>query len=109
MVSRNITYIAMQIVMPLHTPQLNTHQFTVSYMISTLSKGELLTVEHHRMSTLCQLSTQSNNRYISSSNKGLTKVRQRQNWSCCQLHFQQLNCFPLSITLNKLMLARQQV
>ena len=52
MISVYITYIAMQVVTPLHTPQVHTHKFTVCHMIPTLSGGELFAVERHRASTL---------------------------------------------------------
>ena len=85
MISVYVTYIAMQVVTPLHTPQIHTHQFTVCYMVSTFSGGELFTVERHRTSTLCKLSTHSDNRCISGDIKRLAEVRQRQDWRCSQL------------------------
>ena len=85
MISVYVTYIAMQVVMPLHTPQMHTHQFMVCYVVPTFSRGELVTVERHRMSTLCKLSTHSDNRCISGSIKRLAEVRQRQDWRCSQL------------------------
>ena len=85
MISVYVTYIAMQVVTPLHTPQIHTHQFTVCYMVPTFSGGELFTVERHRTSTLCKLSTHSDNRCISGNIKRLAEVRQRQDWRCSQL------------------------
>ena len=68
-----MTYIAMQVIPLLHAPQVDTYKLTVSYMISTLSWGEFLAVEHHRESMLGQLSTYSNNRCISGYIKGCSK------------------------------------
>ena len=82
MVSVDIMYVAMQLVLLVHTPQIHIHKFTVNHMIPTLSGGELLATDVHQMSMLCQLSTHSNKRCISSNIKWLTKVRQHQNWSC---------------------------
>ena len=75
-VSVHVTHIAMQVVPPLHTTKVHTHEFSVSYMVSTLSGGELLAVECHRMSLLQQLSTHSNNRSISGHIEWLTEVGQ---------------------------------
>ena len=52
MISVNVTHIAMQVVPPLHTTKVHTHEFSVGYMVATLSAGKLLAVECHRMSTL---------------------------------------------------------
>ena len=52
MISVDVTYIAMQVMSPLHAPKVHTHEFTVSHMIPTFSRGELLAVEHHRASML---------------------------------------------------------
>ena len=65
MISVDVTHIAMQVMPPLHTPKVHTHEFSVGYMVSTLSGGEFLAVERLRMSMLQQLSTHSNNRSIS--------------------------------------------
>ena len=94
---------------PLHTPQVHTHKFMVCYMIPTLSGGELLTVERHRTSTLCKLSTHSDNRCISGYIKRLAKVWQRQDWRCSQLQLQQFKRLLLSIAPDKLTYARQKV
>ena len=80
MISVYVTHIAMQVVPPLHTTKVHTHEFTIGYMATTLSGGELLAVEHHRTSTLRQLSTHSNNRSISSDIEWLSEVGQRQYW-----------------------------
>ena len=87
MISVYVTCIAVQVVTPLHTPQVHTHQFTVGYMVSTFSGGELFAVEHHRISTLRKLSTHSDYRCISGYVKMLAKVRQRQYMCCCQPQF----------------------
>ena len=39
MISVNITDIAMQVVTPLHAPQVHTHQFTVVYMVVYITVG----------------------------------------------------------------------
>ena len=109
MISVYVTYIAMQVVMPLHTPQVHTHKFTVGYMVSTFSGGELFAVEHHRMSTLCKLSTHRDNICISGYIKWLAEVGQRQNWRCSQLQLQQFKRLLLSIAPDKFTCARQQV
>ena len=88
MISVDVTHIAMQVVPPLHTTKVHTHEFSVYYMVSTLSGGELLAVECHWTSTLRYLSTHSNNRSISGHIKWLTEVRQRQYWCCSQLLLQ---------------------
>ena len=88
MISVDVTHISMQIVPPLHTTKVHTHEFFVGYMVATLSGGELLAVEHHRTSTLQQLSTHSNNRSICGYSKWLTEVRQRQYWFSSQLLLQ---------------------
>ena len=44
--------VAMQVMPPLHATQVYTHEFAIGYMVTTLSGGELLTVECHRTSTL---------------------------------------------------------
>ena len=88
MISVDVAHGAMQVMPPLHATKVHTHEFSVSYMVSTLSGGELLAVEHHRMSTLQQLSTHSNNRSISGHIEWLTEVRQRQYWCCSQLLLQ---------------------
>ena len=85
MISVYITYVAMQVVTPLRTPQLHTHQSTVCYMIPTVNGGELFAVECHRMSTLSKLFIHSDNSCINGYIKRLAKVRQRQNWHCSQL------------------------
>ena len=56
-ISVDVTHIDMQVVPLLHTPKVHTHEFSIGYMVSTLSRDELLAVECHRMSTLQQLST----------------------------------------------------
>ena len=65
MISVYVAHVAMQVMPPLHATKVNTHEFPVGYMVTTLSGGELLAVEHHRTSILRQLSTHSNNRSIS--------------------------------------------
>ena len=75
MISVYMTHIAMQVVPPLHTTKVYTHEFAISYMVTTLSGGELLAVERHRTSTLRQLSTHSNNRGISGDIERLREVR----------------------------------
>ena len=90
MISVDVTHVAMQVMPPLHTTKVHTHEFSVGYMVSTCSGGEILAVECHRTSTLQQLSTHSNNRCISGHIKWLTEVRQRKYWCCGQLLFQQL-------------------
>ena len=82
MISVDVTHIAMQVVPPLHTTKVHTHEFSVGYMVVTLSGGELLAVERHRPSTLQQLSTHSNNRSISGYIERLSEVRQCQYWCC---------------------------
>ena len=98
MISVYITYIAMQVVTPIYAPQVHTHQFTVSHMVSTFSGGELFAVECHRTSPLRKISTHSNNRCISGYVERLAKVRQCQYWHCGQLQLQQLKRLLLSIT-----------
>ena len=71
-----MTDIPMQVVPPLHTCQIHSHQLPVSYMIMAFSGGELLTVERHWASSLGKLSTHSNNRGISGQVKQLFEVRQ---------------------------------
>ena len=88
MISVDVTHIAMQVMPPLHTSKVHTHEFSVGYMASTLSGSELLAVECHRTSTLQYFSIHSNNRYISGHIKWLTEVGQRQYWCCSQLLFQ---------------------
>ena len=80
MVSVYVTHIAMQVVPPLHATKVHTHEFAVGHMVTTLSGGELLAVERHRMSTLRQLSTHGNNRSISGDIEWLSEVRQCQYW-----------------------------
>ena len=80
MISVYVADVAMQVMPPLHATKVYTHEFTIGYMVTTLSGGELLTVERHRTSTLRQLSTHSNNRSISGDIERLSEVRQRQNW-----------------------------
>ena len=92
----------MQVMPPLHAPQVHTHLLTVGYTIPTLSGGEFLAVKCHRASPLGQLSTHSNNTRISGHTEGLYKVRQCQCWCCCQLLLKQLKCLLLSITPDKL-------
>ena len=63
MVSVDVTHIAIQVVPPLHTTKVHTHEFLVGYMVLTLSGYMVLTlsgymvltllaVERHRTSTL---------------------------------------------------------
>ena len=78
MISVDVTHIAMQVVPPLHTTKVHTHELAIGYMVTTLSGGELLAVERHRTSTLRQLSTHSNNRSISGHIERLTEVGQCQ-------------------------------
>ena len=73
-----VAHIAVQVMPPLHTTKVHTHEFAISYMVMTLSGGELLAVERHRTSTLRQLSTHSNNRSISGYIEWLSEVRQCQ-------------------------------
>ena len=82
MISVYVVHIAMQIMPPLHTTKVHTHEFAIGFMVTTLSRGELLAVECHRMSTLRQLSTHCSNRGISGDIKRLSEVRQRQYWCC---------------------------
>ena len=82
MISVYVADVAMQVMPPLHTTMLYTHELAIGYMVTTLSGGELLAVERHRTSTLRQLSTHSNNRGISGYIKWLSEVRQRQYWCC---------------------------
>ena len=72
--------VTMQVMPPLHTTKVYTHEFAIGYMVTILSGVELLAVEHHRTSTLRQLSTHSNNRGISGDIEWLSEVRQRQYW-----------------------------
>ena len=44
MISVDITHVAMQVMPPLHTTKVHTHEFSVGYMVVTLSGGELLAV-----------------------------------------------------------------
>ena len=74
--------VAMQVMPPVHTTKVHTHEFTIGYMVMTLSGGELLAVECYSMSTLRQLSTHSNNRSISGNIERLSEVRQRQYRYC---------------------------
>ena len=60
MISVYVAHIAVQVMPPLHTTKVHTHEFTIGYMVTTLSGGELLAVECHRTSMLRQLSTHSN-------------------------------------------------
>ena len=80
MISVYMADVAMQVMPPLHTTKVYTHEFAVGYMVATLSGGELLAVECHRMSMLQQLSTHSNNRSISGHIEWLSEVRQCQYW-----------------------------
>ena len=80
MISVYVAHVGMQVMLLLHTTKVHTHEFTIGYMITTLSGGELLAVERHRASTLRQLSTHSNNRSISGDIEWLSEVRQRQYW-----------------------------
>ena len=82
MISVYVAHVAVQVMPPLYTTKVHTHEFVIGYMVTTLSGGELLAVECHRTSTLRQLSTQSNNRSISGNIKWLSEVRQRQYWCC---------------------------
>ena len=75
MISVYVTHIAMQVMPPLHTTKVHTHEFAISYMVTTLSGGEFLAVECHRTSTLRQLSTHSDNRSISGDIERLSEVR----------------------------------
>ena len=75
MISVYVARVAMQVMPPLHTIKVHTHEFVVCYMVTTLSRGELLAVEHHRTSMLRQLSTHSNNRSISGYMEWLSEVR----------------------------------
>ena len=95
--------------MPFYTPQVHTHKFLVYYMIHTLSGGEILAVDRYRTSTLCKLSTHSNNKCISSYIKLFAEVGQCQNWCCSQLQLQQFKCLLLSIAPDKFTCVRQQV
>ena len=52
MISVDVAHIAMQLMPPLHITKVHTHEFSVGYMVRTLSEGELLAVECHRTSTL---------------------------------------------------------
>ena len=52
MISVYVAHIAMQVMPPLHTTKVHTHEFAIGYMVMTLSGGELLAVERHRTSTL---------------------------------------------------------
>ena len=88
MISVYVAHVAMQVIPPLHITKVHTHEFAISYMVTNLSGGELLAVERHKMSTLRQLSTHSNNRSISGHIKRLREVRQRQYWCCSQLLLQ---------------------
>ena len=88
MISVYVAYVAMQVMPPLHKTKVHTHEFPVGYMVTTLSVGELLTVERHWTSTLGKLSTHSNNRSISSHIEWPSEVRQRQYWCCGQLLLQ---------------------
>ena len=80
MISVYMADVAVQVMPPLHTTKVYTHEFAISYMVTTLSGGELLAVECHRTSTLRQLSTHSNNRGISGDTEWLSEVRQCQYW-----------------------------
>ena len=80
MISVYMAEVAMQVMSPLHTTKVYTYEFTIGYMVTTLSGGERLAVERHRTSTLRQLSTHSNNRSISGDIERLSEVRQRQYW-----------------------------
>ena len=75
MISVYMTDVAMQVMPPLHATKVYTHEFTISYMVTTLSGGEFLAVERHRTSTLRQLSTHSNNRSISGDIERLSEGR----------------------------------
>ena len=80
MISVYIANVAVQVMPPLHTTKVYTHEFMIGYKVTTLSGGELLAVECRRTSKLRQLSTHSNNRGISNDIKWLSEVRQRQYW-----------------------------
>ena len=80
MISVYMADVAMQVMPPIHTTKVHPHEFTIGYMVTTLSRGELLAVERHRTSMLRQLSTHSNNRSISGDVERLSEVRRRQNW-----------------------------
>ena len=88
MISVYMAHVAMQVMPPLHTTKVHTHELTIGYMVTTLSGGELLAVERHRTSMLRQLSAHSNNRSISGDIERLSEVRQCQYWCCSQLLLQ---------------------
>ena len=75
MISVYVAHVAVQVMPPLYTTKVHTHEFAVGYMVTTLSGGELLAVECHRTSTLRQFYTHSNNRSISGYIEWLSKVR----------------------------------
>ena len=75
MISVYMANVAMQVMPPLHTTKVHTHEFPVGYMVTALSGCELLAIEHHRTSMLQQLSTHSNNRSISGHIEWLSEVR----------------------------------
>ena len=52
MISVYVAHIAMQVMPLLNTTKVHTNEFSVGYMVATLSGGELLAVECHRTSTL---------------------------------------------------------
>ena len=74
MISVYMANVTVQVVPPLHTTKVYTHEFAIGYMVATLSGGELLAVERHRTSTLRQLSTHSNNRSISGDIERLNSI-----------------------------------
>ena len=78
MISVYVAHIAMQLMPPLHTTKVYTHEFPVGYIITTLSGGDLLAIECHWTSTLRELFTHGNNRSISGYIEWLTEVRQHQ-------------------------------
>ena len=47
MISVYVADVAMQVMPPLHTTKVHTHEFAIGYMVTTLSGGELLAVERH--------------------------------------------------------------
>ena len=109
MISIYITYITMQIRLPLHTCQVDCHKFTTSYMVSGLCGGEHLAIECHSMPSLWELTTHSHHRSIARQVERLLKVGQSQHKSWCWFQLQWLKCSLLFIPPHKFILARQQV
>ena len=52
MISVYVAHVAVQVMPPLHTTKVHTHEFAIGYIVTTLSGGELLSVEHYRTSML---------------------------------------------------------